>query len=507
MESLLDYRFFKAVYESVTQDRDHFYVLNHCLLEGALPPWVPNRKAYIAKPSPEALARYEADPYKMIASKEGPKKMKKSPPKQGFQGVLLHIDANPKIMKGEKQGYITGILNLSPAEESGFNLCSCSTAGCALACLHLSGSPVYQKGKMESRLGNTFYLVKQREKFMDQLISEIEMAKNYAQSVGKKFAVRLNGTSDLPWETPAFGKGGKSLFELFPDVQFYDYTKIAPRMMKHLKGGMQDNYHLTFSYSEKPESIQTSLAILKQGGNVAIAFGPGKGNSREIVPIPKSWNGFPVLDGDETDLRFTDPSGGGSGQVVGLRAKADAAWDYDKIQPHHMEAIAKIFQEAQIKKHMVGSGFSQDVHKMIAGDPQTLYKIIDILRDAKLRTDKLSERGTGFVVQPEDASVDPRQYPENLPYVLTGIEKKLNRVFRGRDSRDLYRQMRKDYYASHSRLYQDFLARVQTHCQQHPEDCEDTFQKIPVAKDNNVLQQHGIGIQPQTLQQIGLLRR
>ncbi len=201
MLRLEDYRFLKSFYENLLDNRDYFYMFNQCLSESELPPWAPSRNAYIAKPTDAAKERYAANPYNI---KNG-KKFRKNPPREGFQGALLHGIDNAKIAKSWKKGIVSLILNLSPAEESGFNLCSCSTKGCALACLHLSGSPVYQKAKMQSRLSNTFYLVKEREKFIKQLVSEITLAKQYADGLGKKLAIRLNGTSDLPWESKEFG--------------------------------------------------------------------------------------------------------------------------------------------------------------------------------------------------------------------------------------------------------------------------------------------------------------
>ena len=122
-------------------------------------------------------------------------------------------------------------------------------------------------------------------------------------------AVRLNGTSDLPWEK-VFPMGD------FPQVKFYDYTKNPVRMEKFTQGKMPANYHLTFSRSEENE--KEALAILPTGGNVAAVFAVKKGQD-----LPKTWKGFEIIDGDLDDVRFTDPTG----VIVGLRAKGDALKD------------------------------------------------------------------------------------------------------------------------------------------------------------------------------------
>lgn len=123
---------------------------------------------------------------------------------------------------------------------------------------------------------------------------------------------RLNLTSDIPWEN--MKKGSKtSVIEEFPEVNFYDYTKGFPRMMAWLHGKMPDNYHLTFSRSEETSDDRIKK-ILSLGGNVAVVF---RGS------LPKTYLGFPVVDGDENDLRFKDEKG----VIVGLVEKGLAKKD------------------------------------------------------------------------------------------------------------------------------------------------------------------------------------
>jgi hypothetical protein len=121
-------------------------------------------------------------------------------------------------------------------------------------------------------------------------------------------AVHLNVLSDLFWE-----RIDPCLFGLFPTVQFYDYTKHARRRLDFCAGLLPPNYHLTFSRSECNQA--DCLRVLAAGGNVAVVF-DGKA-------LPATWEGYPVLNGDETDLRFTDPPA----SVVGLYAKGTAKTD------------------------------------------------------------------------------------------------------------------------------------------------------------------------------------
>ena len=79
-----------------------------------------------------------------------------------------------------------------------------------------------------------------------------------------------------------------------------------------LKGSLPSNYHLTFSRSEANEA--QALDVLKAGGNVACVFSGS---------LPETYLGFRVINGDESDLRFLDPSG----VIVGLKAKGKAKKD------------------------------------------------------------------------------------------------------------------------------------------------------------------------------------
>jgi hypothetical protein len=141
---------------------------------------------------------------------------------------------------------------------------------------------------------------------MTQLRKDIKALAKKAKKLNMTPAIRLNGTSDLEWTR--FG-----LMQEFPEIQFYDYTKVLNRLTKDIPA----NYHITFSQSES-NGFEVATA-LNSGFNAAVVFAVEKG--KEMI---KEWNGFPVYDGDDTDLRFMDPKGG---YVIGLRAKGRARKD------------------------------------------------------------------------------------------------------------------------------------------------------------------------------------
>ena len=215
--------------------------------------------------------------------------------------------ANPKIQKGTKLGYLSFILHLAPADLSGKETCPKRTAGCTAACLNTAGrGGMFRKGEntnmiQKARIRKTQMFFEQREEFMDALFIDITKAIKFAEKQGLTPVFRLNGTSDLSWEKYEV-IDGKNIFECFPNVQFYDYTKVLGRKVKHLP-----NYHLTFS---KADGNDADVAeALMQGMSVVAVYDE----------IPK---GTPSA--DETDLRFLDPKG----IMLGLKAKGRAKKDY-----------------------------------------------------------------------------------------------------------------------------------------------------------------------------------
>lgn len=208
---------------------------------------------------------------------------------------------NKKTIKGEKLGYITYILYMSPFTQNskGINVCSHASAGCAESCLVGSGMGGMYINVRNGRIRKTEYFLSDRVGFLNQLKEEI--AKYVKKHEGKENVVfRLNGTSDIRYEKFKIFDG-KNIFELYPNVQFYDYTKNYLRFDSPLPA----NYHLTFSRSET--NGDKALEMLSRGVNVAMVFDQ----------LPETYKGYKVINGDESDLRFKD----GKGVIVGLKYK------------------------------------------------------------------------------------------------------------------------------------------------------------------------------------------
>jgi hypothetical protein len=240
---------------------------------------------------------------------------------------LLTIGQDAKTVKGQKKGYLTGILYLAPAQSGDVrspsgavvNVCPNASPECIALCLNTAGRGIFDSTQ-NGRKRKTRLLFADRKAFMATLRENVKRLLRIAGRNGYTPVVRLNGTSDIGWESESFG-----IMQAFPDVQFYDYTKSATRMWRYLDGRLPGNYHLTFSRSETNEA--DCLGVLSRGGNVAVVF-----STLRHTAFPSTWNGYPVIDGDESDLRFLDggathkgqTGGAHSGLVVGLRAKGRA---------------------------------------------------------------------------------------------------------------------------------------------------------------------------------------
>jgi hypothetical protein len=231
--------------------------------------------------------------------------------------MKLLSTGNPKVLKGLSQGYNTYILHLAPADLSGYETCAKRTAGCTAACLNTAGrGGMFKTGEttnviQQARIRKTKLFFEDRVTFMAQLVKDIELG--IKQSLNKNLipVFRLNGTSDIAWEKYSVTRDGlvyKNIFEAFPNVRFYDYSKVLGRRINHIP-----NYHITFSAADG-NGLDVVKAI-NDGYNVAVVFG-GK-------VLPTEYLGRPVINADDNDLRFLDPKGVICGLVAKGKAKKD----------------------------------------------------------------------------------------------------------------------------------------------------------------------------------------
>lgn len=214
-------------------------------------------------------------------------------------------DTNAKTIKNDLE---TFILYLAPYNLSGFNVCPFASKGCISGCLNTAGMGIFSNVQL-ARINKSKFWGFNREGFYIQLANELLKIHDKAVKKNTKIAIRLNGTSDIDHIDLLKRYSGIDFLDSFyNNLLFYDYTKNY----NHIKKYLGTNYKLTFSRSEVNEL--DAYRILKDGGNVAVVF---------ANELPQYWNGFKVINGDDTDLRYFDPSN----VVVGLKAKGKAKKD------------------------------------------------------------------------------------------------------------------------------------------------------------------------------------
>jgi hypothetical protein len=245
-----------------------------------------------------------------------------------FKGKLISSGSNAKTVKGDGDKYETAIMYLAPFTSAGHgNVCAMAeTAKCIEGCLNTAGRAAMFATIPAARKAKTTFYMTDRPGFLAALSKDVEAFVRYCAKRGVKPCVRLNGTSDIMWEKghPILrsGEAFRSIMEAFPEVQFYDYTKIYKRADKSLPV----NYSLTLSYSRANVAFAAEVYNRAYHGasNMAVVF-----RNKDAVKEAreKGFFEFPsdrIIDGDETDMRFLDPQGG---YVVALYAKGKAKGD------------------------------------------------------------------------------------------------------------------------------------------------------------------------------------
>ena len=233
---------------------------------------------------------------------------------------LLNIDANPKTVKGQAYGYMTAVLYLAPWKLSGVNVCpTAEIAGCWRSCLNTAGrggmsASMFRVGGhslpdnaiQRARLARTSWFNTHRAAFIEQLCAEIAAFVRTAERKGLGPCVRLNGTSDLPWENlPAYSAlsdpdGKINIMERFPAVQFYDYTKLPSRL---LGSRLPTNYHLSISWSghDAEYARKAETIAYETGAPLVVVTRSGYACDHDKLPQVGAEH---IVDGDEHDLRF-----------------------------------------------------------------------------------------------------------------------------------------------------------------------------------------------------------
>ena len=246
---------------------------------------------------------------------------------------IAECNCSTKLMHNQRYNMLTYGLYLASSDASGINVCPKSDM-CRDACLVGSG---YAKidalagndKVIRSRIIKTRLFFANRPLFMRLMIMEINRGMNKAKRMGYDFSIRLNCTSDI--SPICFTYNGKNILEIYPNVSFYDYTKVSSRWKVARK---YPNYYVTFSRDGSIKNEKECIDYLNMGGTVAVVFGV-----TDIESLPKKWKGFEVLVGDNYDYRPWDAMTGK--QVVGLYYKVGKN-DFEKVNgKNHFKGIPK----------------------------------------------------------------------------------------------------------------------------------------------------------------------
>jgi hypothetical protein len=197
------------------------------------------------------------------------------------------------------------------------------------------GEDQFRQGPRLSQYLKTEALMLNPEAFGVLLSHEIQSFVNKTKAMDYQPAIRLNVTSDIP------PKVYKAIIDAFPNVMFYDYTKLFGNK------SIAPNHHLTYSSSGASQRVGNELIVNKLstwdkdvqkllgGDNVAMAFTSRK-SMPKTVRDEKTGENFEVWNGDNYDARFLDPKrDDGKGYIIGLTNKdrtvkpEEAAKQYD----------------------------------------------------------------------------------------------------------------------------------------------------------------------------------
>lgn len=259
------------------------------------------------------------------------KNLKLEKSEAGYKGAGVNAPKKPLKTKDGRGVETTGMSLYQAYEEPGINICP-NSASCKDSCLGFTagGNFAYGggsdlqglKGPRLTHFLETQAMLRDPEAFMTVLDDEVRKALAKANENGNVLGIRLNTLSDIP------PKVYKPLMEKYPDVTFYDYTKL------HTNKPIAPNHHLTYSSTgvSNPDIGAVNphqnwghmRSRLDEGYNVAMAFSV---SSKQALPkwVKDAETGktYEVIDGDTHDFRPADDwdRKSNTGAVVGLRNK------------------------------------------------------------------------------------------------------------------------------------------------------------------------------------------
>jgi len=232
-----------------------------------------------------------------------------------------------------------------------FDACPFKTASCEDLCLAFSGHGGLSLSVGLCRARRSLALLSDRDAFLRSLLWAAGLSYRKARRLGLPFALRLNGTQELPWHdgslsaflsseeaaalSSLFGAPIPSGFLTIPEalasvpfLSLYDYAKAPLHGRAGLLAMRQAGIHTTASFAaDQPNGSVRALDAIESGFSLAVPILLPKGAPLPVSLFMRDSRGREALlqciDGDLNDLRMLDPSPspGFSGLVVLLRLK------------------------------------------------------------------------------------------------------------------------------------------------------------------------------------------
>ena len=231
-----------------------------------------------------------------------------------------------------------------------FDACPHRSEACSDLCLAFSGHGGISLSVASCRARRSLALLADRALFVRSLLWASGFAYRRALRLGLPFALRLNGTQELPWTeqwlsaslSPAEAAALSILFcspidcgirtvpealASVPSLALYDYAKTSLYGRSGLLAMREAGIHTTASLAADREGgAARALDAIGAGFSLAVPFLIKKGEPlpQELLLSDGSREArLFCIDGDGNDLRMLDPAppSGFSGLCVGLRLK------------------------------------------------------------------------------------------------------------------------------------------------------------------------------------------
>jgi hypothetical protein len=216
---------------------------------------------------------------------------------------------NAKILKSTKEGWITAGVHLLPNDLGGTNLCPYSTPTCRHICLHYTGRNMIFKRVTRARTRRTFLFNTHPEIFESRLHAALYETLRECKRKNFGLALRPNLTSDSHKLVKMFLRWKDNVSEHTEvPIRIYDYTKIPKA-----QGWFPEDYVTVYSWGE----LTTEEVFYEniECRSVAAVFAKG---------FPDRFKGYPVISGEDHDLRFLDAR---PGVIIAIKARGRAFQD------------------------------------------------------------------------------------------------------------------------------------------------------------------------------------